>query len=109
MISILLMFGCALATFASLVVIYRALFFAFHTGSFFSALIGSVLGAISLVFSLKNLAEAANKAENNDRKLEWKTPLLTLFFSVVGTIIAIYMAGLSIGGFLNYIANGFNL
>ncbi|CAD5292402.1 membrane hypothetical protein [Alteromonas sp. 38] len=109
MISVLLMFGCALATFASLVVIYRALFFAFHTGSFVSALVGTILGAISLVFSFKNLAESANKAENNDRKLEWKKPLITIFFSVVGTIIAIYMAGLSVGGFFNYIANGFNL
>lgn len=109
MISVLLMFGCALATFASLVVIYRALFFAFHTGSFVSALVGSILGAIALGFSFKNLAEAANKAEKNDNKLEWKKPLITMLLSVVGTLIAIHMVGLSISGFFNYIANGFKL
>ncbi|MDN3237992.1 hypothetical protein [Pseudomonas sp. WAC2] len=102
----LLVLGAFLALTASGLLIYRAVYFASHTGSLLSASMGVALGAISLILTFKSLGEAGQDAENRVNKIKLAKPLSSVFLAFIGSLAAIHFAGLSVADYLQWLTSG---
>jgi len=100
------MLGSLLALVASGLLIYRALYFASQTENLSSAIVGVLLGAISLVLTFKALGEAGENAENNVQQIRLGKLLGSVVISFVGSLVAIHFAGLSVVDYLQWIIDG---
>ncbi|WP_430459531.1 hypothetical protein ACQUQU_09970 [Thalassolituus sp. LLYu03] len=101
-IGLLYILGLLLIVIGCPILIYRAIIFSQLSGS----IIGAVVGILLAVFSVKKmylyLTQSALDALEEDVALNWKTPLILIGGGLVGTFISIYMAGLSVTGFIAY-------
>lgn|GEM_PF-4836394 len=101
----LLILGAFLALVASGLLIFRAMYFASHTGSLLSASIGVALGVISLVLTFKSLDKAGQDAENKVNKIKLAKPLGTVILAFIGSLAAIHFAGMSVADYLQWLAS----
>ncbi|EOB3575102.1 hypothetical protein ACHELY_004333 [Vibrio vulnificus] len=101
----LLLLGSVLTLVASGLLLYRAVYFASLTGNFPSAIIGVLLGVISLVLTFKTLGEAGQDAGNRVAEIKFAKPLCSVIVSFVGSLVAIHYAGLSVAGYLKWLCD----
>ena len=72
------------------------------SGSVIGAIVGILLAALSVKKMYLYLTTSALDALEGEVALNWKTPFILIGGGLVGTFTSIYMAGLSVTGFIAY-------